>query len=103
VSDNAKYEHEILMAFVVTTDLEKREAQDWLLSRLRDADAADDSQTNWRGPIGDQSETHVDSYWVAEDDRSNAEAQQGLRSAVFVPEALSQEQASDQLEWYAGG
>jgi hypothetical protein len=85
-----KHEHEILVSIVVRTDAERETAYLWLLERLRltqDAQAQNDD------------ETHVDSFWIAEDDRPNKEPQQGLRSAVFVPEPLTQVEASSLLDY----
>lgn len=86
-----KHEHEILVAIVVRTDVERETAYLWLLERLRLIQ--DDLAQN-------DDETHVDSFWIAEDDRPNKAPQQGLRSAVFLPEGVTQEDASGMLTTY---
>lgn len=84
------HEHEILVAVVVRTDAEREAAYSWLLKRLR---KIEDPQAQ------NDDETHVDSYWIAEDDRPSKAPQQGLRSAVFVPEPLTQVEASSLLDY----
>jgi hypothetical protein len=85
-----KNEHEILVAVVVRTPMSRAESMRYLLHMLE----------NIKEPVAQSlDDTHVDSYWIAEDSRPGEYrcAQEGLRSAVFVPEPLTQAHASGTL------
>jgi hypothetical protein len=83
-------EYEVLTAIVVRTDLERETAMLWLQERLITILGPQDAI--------DVDTTHLDSFWFAEDDRPNPKTTDGLRSAVFVPKPLTQEEASSLLE-----
>ena len=80
-------EHVFLVAVVVRTADDRATAEKDLHTRL--------NIPAFRGDVGNDDVTHVDSWWIAEDDRRDGS---DCDSAVFVEHGVSQRNARHILE-----